>query len=261
MQWIVQNKSYNNDGLSRLIAALNKKKSKYQLIDVIPFSHELVPEPIVTEACVVMGTNTLVKLAKKYNWSPGAWMNENFRFERWLEYYGENLLNHDATVCRFGDAAFEGTAFVRPCEDLKAFSGMEINGEDFEMWRDLTIEGDSINNTIDSRILSPDLPVLISKIKNIYLECRLFVVDGEIVASSRYKIEGRVISSDYVDQGIIDYAKKMIAIWQPARAFVMDIAQLGNDEYKIVEINCLNGSGFYSANVDNIVDAIEAMQM
>src|ERR1019366_1367864 len=129
MQWIVQNKSYNNDGLSRLIEALDKKKSNYQLIDVIPFSHELVPIPSVTEACVVMGTNTLVRLASQYGWKPGAWIDDNFRFEKWLEHYGDNLLNSDAIVCRFADATFEGTAFVRPCEDLKAFSGMEINDE------------------------------------------------------------------------------------------------------------------------------------
>lgn len=51
----------------------------------------------------------------------------------------------------------------------------------------------------------------------------------------------------------------MIEIWQPARAFVIDIA-LTQESYKIVEINCINSAGFYAADVSKIVNAIQKMR-
>jgi hypothetical protein len=53
----------------------------------------------------------------------------------------------------------------------------------------------------------------------------------------------------------------MIDIWQPARGFVIDIADLQNDEYKIIEINNLNSSGFYAIDLQKFVMAIENMPL
>jgi len=59
---------------------------------------------------------------------------------------------------------------------------------------------------------------------------------------------------------VLEFANQMVQIWQPDRGFVIDIARLSNDELKIVELNNLNSSGFYSCDVMKIVAAIESME-
>ena len=48
----------------------------------------------------------------------------------------------------------------------------------------------------------------------------------------------------------------MISIYQPAEAFVMDIC-LTPDGWKIVEINCINCSGFYNGDMQKLLIALE----
>ena len=62
-----------------------------------------------------------------------------------------------------------------------------------------------------------------------------------------------------IDSDVISYAEKMIAIWQPARAFVIDIALVRGGEFKIVEINNINSAGFYACDIQKFVFAIENM--
>jgi len=52
--------------------------------------------------------------------------------------------------------------------------------------------------------------------------------------------------------------QRLADIYQPAEAFVLDVCQLeNNDELKIVEINCMNCSGFYEANMELLLHALE----
>jgi hypothetical protein len=50
----------------------------------------------------------------------------------------------------------------------------------------------------------------------------------------------------------------MVDIWQPDDAFVLDIAET-SEGFKIIEINCLNASGFYACEMDKVVIALEVM--
>jgi hypothetical protein len=47
--------------------------------------------------------------------------------------------------------------------------------------------------------------------------------------------------------------------WQPQRAFVLDVAETA-DGPKIVEINTLNSAGFYAADIQRIVLALEELE-
>ena len=48
----------------------------------------------------------------------------------------------------------------------------------------------------------------------------------------------------------------MIDIYQPAEAFVIDIA-VSNDELKVIEINSINSAGFYECNMIKLISALE----
>ena len=43
---------------------------------------------------VTIGSYTLAKFAKANNWTPGAFINENFEFSKWINGWGkDNMLN------------------------------------------------------------------------------------------------------------------------------------------------------------------------
>jgi hypothetical protein len=50
----------------------------------------------------------------------------------------------------------------------------------------------------------------------------------------------------------------VIAIWQPLEAFVLDVCETQHG-FRIVEINTINSAGFYAADIQNIVMALEAL--
>jgi hypothetical protein len=62
--------------------------------------------------------------------------------------------------------------------------------------------------------------------------------------------------SDIVDEGALEFCKKMINIYALAEAFVMDICEVLIDnkpEYKIIECGCINSAGFYKANMPKLI--------
>ena len=82
------------------------------------------------------------------------------------------------------------------------------------------------------------------------------MVDAAVVAWSTYKIGGAWTASGDVDPVSMDHALACVRIWQPARAFVLDTA-LTAEGARIVEMNCINSAGFYGADVERVVVAIE----
>lgn len=96
--------------------------------------------------------------------------------------------------------------------------------------------------------------------KDIYQEYRFFVIDGKVVTGSLYKQGGKPLSSPIVNDDVLQFAEDMVNIWCPDRGFVIDIAVLPDNELKIVELNNLNSSGFYSCDIGKIVNAIECME-
>jgi len=56
-----------------------------------------------------------------------------------------------------------------------------------------------------------------------------------------------------------DAARKFAEGWLPSQNIVMDIAELRTGEFKIIEFNSLNSSGFYCAEIDKIVVALETL--
>ena len=48
----------------------------------------------------------------------------------------------------------------------------------------------------------------------------------------------------------------MVDIYQPAEAFVIDVC-LVEDDWKIVEINCINAAGFYLCDIQKLITELE----
>ncbi len=204
---------------------------------------------------MVCGSTTLAKISARRGWTPGSFLNDNHDYRVWRQHYGDYLLNAEAHVCRFADVKPSWPKFfIRPCEDSKTFSGMVTDWPEFKDWQHKVINLKETYTTLNS-----DTMVSYGPVKTIRKEYRFFVVDGEIVGESTYKVGIRVVYNGLVDDTAKVFCKAMIAHWCPARAFVIDVA-MTDDGMKVIEINCINSAGFYAIDVQRFVQAIETME-
>lgn len=273
VHWVIQNNLYGEDGFHRLLDALTRLGSSYSLHKVVPFAHTLEPEFEATGPVVVMGTYTLVKMAKERGWTPGAWAPASLNMARYMTSpWNEHLFNSSRTsqvdklknvVDYFGD---KRGFFIRPCEDSKAFTGYVTDWLSFVEWRDkllaLTPEDCS---TVDG-----DTVVLCSDVKPISREWRTWIVDGKVVTASQYKLGSRKVESADVDERVINFANAMHTIWNGgylgcgaspndlAPAYCLDVFESEGELY-IGEVNNLNSAGFYAGDMQKLVAAIEEM--
>lgn len=217
-----------------------------------------IPElPIdISGPIMVYGSYTLALIAAKKDWTPGAFVNDNFTHDALAEGWGkERMLNGDAVVCRLDElaGAMHGreNVFLRPFEDTKSFSGM-VQGHDEALWwaeKAVKAKGPMLNASTQ---------IVVASTRSIQAEYRLFVVDGRIVTSSLYKLGQRVISDKYTPQAVLDYAKRCIELWVPDRAFVLDIAETP-EGLAIIEVNNINSSGVYAADLSRLIQELDAM--
>lgn len=274
MFWIVQGNLKTDEGLNALMDVLRNEGYEHSLVKTIPFSNIIVgidvdinqfsetdvprlqianDKPMVT-----MGSYSLALTAKEKGWVPGSFINENFEFSKWCSGWGkDNLLNGEAIEDSVKNIIPQITAgrhkvFARPSEDTKSFAGQLFEADNLIYWLGKVAASE------DRFGLNADTSIIVSPAKKIMAEYRLFVVDGHIASGSLYKVGDLVTTSDVIDPVAIEYAYKMLDIWQPDRAFVLDIA-ITEHGPKIIEVNNINSSGFYKSNISNIVHAIDKM--
>jgi hypothetical protein len=272
MFWVVQSNLYKEHSFQELIRLLTVMEIPYTLVKPLPFTLKLahpdadlsgqdigaIEEPYIdnNQPIMVCGAYTMSKIAKDRGWTPGAFINENFEFDAWCKNWGkENMLNGNAIVSTVGEVNVPDNwtkLFARPTEDTKSFAGKVFHRDDFRSWIS------SVRKIEGFSTLEPDTRIMIAPLQNIFCEYRLFVVDKKIVTGSLYKLRDQVIYNSLIDQSVLDYANKMIEMWQPDRAFVMDVA-ITSEGHKIVEINNINSSGFYASDLSKFIMAIEDM--
>ena len=125
-----------------------------------------------------------------------------------------------------------------------------MNAGDVDAWADSVKSIEEKNyTTIDS-----STPVVVAPLKEIYREYRFFIVDGKVITGSLYKMGDQVVYKTELDDSEI-FTQKMVDLWQPAEAFVLDIA-LTKDGYKVLEVNCFNSAGYYAIDVGKLVHAV-----
>lgn len=163
------------------------------------------------------------------------------------------MLNHEAIVVPLNQAQPKWEHFfMRPVSDKKSFSGSVMNNLELKDMQQSAQDGNIL--------LAIDDLVVIAPLQTIYAEYRFWVVDGQIVTCSRYKLGQQVVYMSQVDEHIVVYAQEQVNRWQPNRAFVIDIA---DTEYglKVIEINAINSSAFYTGDIGKLVKAIEQMEV
>jgi hypothetical protein len=107
--------------------------------------------------------------------------------------------------------------------------------------------------------LAPDTGLQLSVPTTIQKEWRVWVVAGEVVTYSVYKMAGQMVVRRVIDQDALDFVRSMIMV-NPgySDAYVIDVCRTA-DGLRIVETNCINFSGYYDADLQKLIGAIESL--
>lgn len=258
--FIIQSSNLSFAEQAPTLDALDELGIPYTDVGVIPFSDELVNiEDSYDEPVVVLGSCKLVALASssKYPQLNEAvfFKEENMRVEKWIEEMGSEMLNYDSKKTTFGELLeepFEDDIFIRPTRDLKQFAGTVVNHAEYVEWFN---NNKQRTGNLYTEILEHG-EVMAAPAKNIAAEWRVFIVNGKVIDGSRYRLDGQMSWDEDFPWDVKMYALTMSKIWQPHLTYVIDIAMLRDETYKVIEYNCFNASGYYKVDRKKILRAV-----
>jgi hypothetical protein len=238
--WVVQEDLFVENKRYELMRVLEQMGVKYQPVSISVPTYDIVPDVHHDGPIITNGSIMLSHIANERCWRPGSDFNQNFSYNVWFGKFKPHLLNKDATFSTLKGRPTLNEFFIRPMFDEKAFTGRVMKLSEYDNWK---------------KDYRSDLTVIWASVKPVGQEHRHFIVDGKVISSSRYKLNGKPNFSSQVDQFIIDFANKMCSIWTPSRMFVLDTYVTG-DEIGIVELGCFGHAGFYETDIQKIVHAV-----
>lgn len=251
MYYVVQKNVFREENYDKIFETLDKLQLPYEVVEF----DENGNVSFITDRkdVFVFGSVKLARVCKEMNWNPGSFYGDNHDYLAYAPYYKDNLLNYDSVIQRFHDKIdwnFNEIKFIRPSKDSKAFVGKLFTKT---KWEDLIEQN---NQTGLPKVLNADTPIQVASPKKIYREARCWIVENKVVTSSYYKFHDNSVFLSEVEPDAIDFANEMAALYKVADAYVMDVC-LTPEGWKIVEINCINMSGFYQGNLQNLIMALE----
>ena len=264
VHWVVNTSLHREGGYHNLVQALERQEVPYTLVDKPPFADYLIDSSErefggevkkltldIEGPVFVTGTTSMRYVSENHGWDPG-YIDAPGQTEL-MQHWGEHLLNHDAVFGTLRDIQCPGKSFfIRPVEDTKSFAGDIMDAAHFEDWRKTIIAGGNAFVTLNA-----DDEIMMSPIKKIYAEYRLYFIGGKFVTGSRYKLGHNVDYVEHVDVAALRYAEERIAEFCPRRAVCLDIAHIeGPRPYKVIETNSISSAGFYACDMNKFVGAI-----
>lgn len=255
--WVIQDGLHREEGLVRLLDTLARFDVPHTLVKVVPFEHTLEPEPVIApeQTVMVIGAYTMLKIAHARNWGPVFDRNLSYTVQTGLDAWSPSFFfNGDSKIVKVREVTDvwdgDGLRFIRPVEDGKAFNGKVY---DWEEWHELLRKMDGLEEWHKYEI---DVQIAVPKV--IHAEYRLWVVDGKIVTASGYKRGSIVYPGGWGDipPGLLTWAEIVIGLWTPDKAFCLDVFQT-ETHYTIGEINCIHAAGFYGADIQKLVAALD----
>ena len=258
--WLVQ-ATVRGDTREQLQNACAANNNPCHLIPVIPFSVGM-PEPMpeVDGPFIFYGYTTLLLNAfHSPRWCKGVFFDPDvFRPSVYLEKWGAaRMLNHDAqfvTTQQFAELKTTLPAtlwFVKPDDDLKRFTGGVMTHSEYRDWYAGIVAMDGDGD------IGPDTQLLICPPQNIGHEWRVFLLDGQVIGVSCYTNHGRDLA---LPPELERFARDAANDWSPAPAFALDVTIDEQGTPRLIEANCINGSGLYFADTFALVRALSAWQ-
>lgn len=248
--WVIQTNLIDKDQTDSVAFAARNAGADVIAATIIPFCEDIKMDSLPKDNIVIpYGSTKLSRLADEHNWT-GLFFDRNlFTVPTWLANRND-MLNECVEILSVADlqnfnAPDAEIFFIRPIEDLKAFNGTVTSAKEIRQWMS-SIESGNFS-------FSSDTMVAISPPQTILGEWRWFIVDGQVINGSMYRIRGQRLSKREEDLEVIVEAQRIADMWLPNSTCVMDTA-LTECGIKVIEFNCINSSGFYYHNISLIVE-------
>ncbi len=254
MKFIVQFNLINEEQLLKLKDVMVDYDHEY--VSVIPFSHEIRADvPLEGKDFIPYGSTLLCNLASELGWKGCYFDITRFNYRASVDNRNDMLNGNIITITEaiefLKTQPEEKVWFTRPSNDLKQFTGLVTTSKECIEYFTNALAAD----TSSIAQLKPDTEVVLSEPQNIDAEYRWFVVGGKVVSGSTYRHSGMLYKERVTDPKMIAEAQTFADGWLPHENCVMDLA-LVDGKVKVIEFNCLNGSGFYDNDVDAIFKAL-----
>lgn len=180
---------------------------------------------------------------------------DSFCMSKLCDEWGKEVLNYGGIVLSLEDfinhtktESADTSYFVRPNDDSKSIDGRVWSIKELTNWYYKLSQLDN-DITLSPYDISPHTSRLFfSRPWGIEREWRTLVVQGRVVSSSLYRVNGYLhISGSHQDNptSMKEYVEKQCALWAPADVFVMDVCWSG-EKYWIIECGGVNSAGLYA---------------
>jgi len=179
---------------------------------------------------------------------PSTLVRFNNQYQVLMEIYNTEYINHNALVKPLCDIDCDTNIFIKPIGD-KTFTGEVFNPDTFGRFKK-DIEH---NLYLD---VSLNTHVIMNNIVNITREMRFWIINNKISTYSTYKIGDYVEHIHSVPESVFLYVESLLSL-SPYKAYTLDIAEMGSNMYKVLEINCINSSGLYEIDVEKLIFDME----
>ncbi len=175
----------------------------------------------------IMGSTGFCRVARQTKFAPFIyWGPEAFVASQWKSYFGDDYIGASGEVIQGKDVPAFLPSIVRPERVEKRFNGGFYTVENWD-------------TTIDIECFI--MPRFV--IENEY---RFFIFNRKIVSGTIYrKSTGQHIEMAS-DTAVFVFVEKQLSKI-PLDNITLDVAQIG-DTFKVLELNCLNTSGWYHIN-------------
>lgn len=259
LHWLIERGVVGDDKIEAMTAQLDREGVGYDIFRVIPFSHDIadpVPQLTGDETVVCYGSTSAQGACIARGWLPASWTGPQIDETRVQAALGARYLNADAFALPLRDLTpdmLPDPAFIKPDGDTKLFSGHVTSRADFAAWRDRMLNSDQIEAG------AADTPVVVAAPKEFGCEWRFFVVAGKVASACCYRQYGEVMPERWVPDAASDFVQDCIAAYDPLPAYALDITQVADGSFRVLEINTMNNSGFYACEPGRIVAAVNRM--
>lgn len=252
MQWLIQCTGIPDTNTLPILNVVKERNLVYHSIGIIPFEHTLtgLDEADPSVPTLFYGSTQLLELAPK-QYRPGCFYEKEwFDPKYWID-KRDDFLNpylRLITVSELRSSWVDKPTFIKSIEP-KQITGqiLEPEKEDYDRW------------LVEHSDLDGSTELIFSDYRKIDKEWRFFILNNQVITGSSYKRDGCLIIRDPMNEQIYSVAEQKAKQWLPHRNVVMDICLLRSGEYKVVEFNCFNSSGFYNCDVGRIVDSVSLL--
>jgi hypothetical protein len=247
MKWVLQKNIWNEYGYHRFEDSISKEGIDFDIVNLIPFT-ETFSNVINFTPTHIFGSGRFVNVCRKLGYPTYK------SFKPIEDFYPKELwINGEGEDIKWGDLPnydYSIPKFIKPYTE-KFFTGKMI---------------ESVNDLDKVQLASSFITdddeemVRISDAVNISHEVRFYVIGGDVVTGSYYRVNGQTshMVCPYATDSYVKCRQIIENHGSIDDAFVIDLGRV-NNEWKIVELNNINSSGLYECDTDAIVRAFKIL--